>query len=41
MRRNELMGLDIVDGLDDNKESVTKVGNVYTIDRWTKTKGDC
>jgi len=41
MRRNELMGLDIVDGLEDNKESVTKVGNVYTIDRWTKTKGDC
>mgnify|MGYP006168734879 FL=1 len=41
MRRNELMGLDIVGGVQDNKESVTKVGNVYTIDRWTKTKGDC
>jgi len=41
MRRNELMGLDIVDGLEDKKENITKVGNVYTIDRWTKTKGDC
>jgi len=41
MRRNELLGLDIVGGVHDNKESVTKVGNVYTIDKWTKTKGDC
>jgi|TARA_R110000823_G_C15595005_1_gene464685 hypothetical protein len=41
MRRNELLGLDIVGGVQDNKESVTKVGNVYTIDKWTKTKGDC
>jgi hypothetical protein len=41
MRRNELLGLDIVGGVQDNKESITKVGNVYTIDKWTKTKGDC
>ena len=41
MRRNELMGLDIVGGVQDNKESVTKVDNVYTINKWTKTKGDC
>ena len=41
MRRNELLGLDIVGGVQDNKESVTKVDNVYTINKWTKTKGDC
>tara|TARA_R110002073_G_scaffold154490_1_gene309620 strand:+ start:352 stop:711 length:360 start_codon:yes stop_codon:yes gene_type:complete len=40
-RRNELMGIDIVEKPATTKTSVTKSGNVYTIDKWTKTEGSC
>lgn len=40
-RRNELMGIDMDEALPDKSVSVTKVGNVYTIDKWTKTEGNC
>lgn len=36
--RNYLMGID-VDDLEENEEVVHKEGNVYTLNRWTKTEG--
>ena len=40
-RRNELMGIDIVEKPAISKPNVTKKGNVYTINKWTKTEGNC